>query len=111
MPATNSERQGLTDYKEFLTVLREELDRAMKPVSDDLKQMSTDVKAMQANTYNREMMDQKLEAITTQLKTHDDDLKVIHSMIGNSWRELFERLGAVAGIGYALVYIIPHIFH
>ena len=73
----------LFDYEKFLTVLREELDRAMEPLSDDLKEVSTDLKTMQANTYNREMMDAKLQVIRDELKKHEEDLKTIHRYIGN----------------------------
>lgn len=110
MPRQSSnERQGLLDYERFLSILREELDRAMAPLAKDIKDVSSDLKTMQANTYNREMMDGKLQVITDELKKHDEDLKGIHILIGNSGRELLTRIGAVAGILYTLVLLIPHI--
>lgn len=109
MPRSTNERQGLLDYEKFLSVLREELDRAMDPLSKDLKQVSTDLKNMQANTYSREMMDGKLQVITDELKKHDEDLKGIHQLIGNSGRELMTRVATVLGIGYTLILLLPHL--
>ena len=64
---------------------------------------------MQANTYSREMMDGKLQVITDELKKHDEDLKGIHQLIGNSGRELMTRVATVLGIGYTLILLLPHL--
>ena len=109
LPNRSSERQGLLDYEKFLSVLRDELDRAMKPVSDNLKQVSADLKTMQANTYSREMMDGKLQVITDELKKHEDDLKTIHRYLGNSGKELLARVASIISVVYFLYLLAPHI--
>ena len=109
MPRPSNERQGLLDYEKFLSVLRDELDRAMKPVSDDLKQVSTDLKDMRANTYNREMMDQKLQVLRDDLQKHDEDLKGIHQLIGSSGKALLARVGTIVSIVYFIYLLAPHI--
>jgi DNA-binding transcriptional regulator GbsR (MarR family) len=101
--------KGQLDYEKFLTVLREELDRAVEPLSKDIKELSDGLKTMQANTYSREMMDNKLQVLNDSLKKHDEDLKGIHQLIGNSGRELAARVLTVISIVYFLYLLLPHI--
>jgi archaellum component FlaC len=93
-------------YKQLVEAIREEL----RPIKETVDRTETNLEALRRETYPRELMDEKLKAIDERLKGHDEDLKGIHNLIGNSWRELLERVGVVAGIAYSLVYVIPRLF-
>ena len=98
-------------YKDLLDAIRGELNIAIEPLQTTVNETRDDVKALRKETYTREMMDEKLKNLTDRLDTQENDLKGIHRLIGNSWKELLERVAAVAGIAYSLVYVIPHLFH
>jgi transcriptional regulator of met regulon len=94
-------------YRALIHAIREEL----KPLKDTVDETREDVRALRHETYTREMIDEKLKNIAGQLEDQDKDLKGIHKLIGNSGRELLERLALATGVAYSLVYVIPHLFH
>jgi hypothetical protein len=105
------QRQAASDYEWFLRILRDELNRAVDPVAADLKELKDDFRKMQASTYDREMIDERLNRLHEQIKSNSEDLKGIHKLIGNSGRELLERVGVLAGILYTVAYIVSQIHH
>lgn len=83
----------------------------VEAIREELKPLKETIDSVQAETYPRELMDEKLKAIATRLSDDEEEIKKLHDTMSNFWKQALGLVGGITGIGYALVYILPHIFH
>lgn len=87
-------KEAQFDYERLVGVIRDELDRSLKPVTEGLAR----VEAAVDRTYSREVMDEKLRQRDSTISDLRADLEEMRKVVGSFWTNTLIRASAVLGL-------------